>query len=263
VFQFLVFLRPCALQAQQFLASRCRHSGKGKWLIASLLCAALSPAAHAGRPMATDDAAVVDEGACQLEAWTEHAHDANTAWINPGCNPFGATEFALGAGRRQDRRDSSGNSTLMSWQVKHLLRAYDDRNAGFAVAAGGQHAYRSSANDIFIKGIATLPLRGEDLLAHVNLGALRQREDAQRDYRGTWGIALDAAVAPGTRASLETYGMTGGSNDTRKHWQLGLRHALIPDRLQLDASVGSPFGHWSERRVFTVGLVFVMPGLLR
>lgn len=263
MFQFLVFLRPCTLQAQQFLASHCRRSGKGKWLVAALVCTALSPAAHAGRPMATDDAAVLDEGACQLEAWTERTHDTNTTWLNPSCNPFGATEFALGAGRQQDRQNNTGNSALISWQVKHLLRAYDDQNAGFAVATGGQHARSSGANEIFIKGIATLPLRGEDLLAHLNLGALRQREDAQRDYRGTWGIALDAAVSPRTRASLESYGMTGGSSEPRKNWQLGLRYALIPDRLQLDASVGSPFGHWAEHRVVTVGLVFVMPGLLR
>jgi len=257
MFQVLVFIRPCALQAQQFLAAR--GPRKLNAVLATIVCAAACSTAHAGRPMATDDAAVLDEGACQLEAWTEHSSALNTSWLNPSCNPFGATEFALGAAHQQDRRDSSANTALMSWQIKHLLRAYDAQQTGFAVATGGQHARASGDNEIFVKGIATLPLQGENLLAHVNAGGIRQRDQRGGNYRGTWGMALDAEVAAGTRASIETFGVTS----TGANWQLGLRRELIPDRLQLDASIGSPFGRWPQGRIVTLGLVFVTPSLKR
>lgn len=265
MFQCLVFLRPCTLQAQQFIASRHQHlrSNKGKWLVAGIFCTALSPVAHAGRPMATDDAAVLDDGACQLEAWTEHSSGANTSWLNPGCNPFGSTEFALGLARQQDRKDSTNNSSLNSWQIKHLLRAYDEQQVGFAVSTGGQHTRVSADNAIFIKGIATFPLRGDSLLTHVNLGGIRQRDQQSNQYRGTWGVALDGEILAATRASLETFGMTGGGDAARTNWQLGLRRALIPGRLQLDASIGSPFGRWSGERIVTLGLVFVTPAFMR
>ncbi|MFJ9534693.1 hypothetical protein [Herbaspirillum sp. NPDC101396] len=257
MFQFLVFIRPCALQAQQFLAAR--GPRKLNTVLAAVFCAAASSSAHAGRPMATDDAAVLDEGACQLETWTEHSSALNTSWLNPSCNPFGSTEFALGAAHQQDRRDSSANTALMSWQVKHLLRTYDDQQTGFAIATGGQHARASGDNETFIKGIATLPLQGENLLAHLNAGGIRQRDQRGGNYRGTWGMALDAEVSAGTRVSIETFGVTS----TGTNWQLGLRRELIPGRLQLDASIGSPFGRWPQERIVTLGLVFVTPSLKR
>lgn len=265
MFQILVFLRPCSLQARTFLAKRGLGHSTGKWLAVAALSAALPIAAHAGRPMVTDDAGVMDAGACQLEAWTERARDGNTTWLNPGCNPFGATEFSLGAGRqRLDTEDGTQTGMLYSWQVKHLLREADDERIGFAVSTGGQHSRASGDNEIFIKGIATAPLMGDDLLAHINLGAVRQREDQQRHYRGAWGLALDAAVLPATRASLEAFGTSGTtSSGADRNWQLGLRHELIPGRLQLDTSIGSPFGRWQEGRVFSVGLVFTTPAFLR
>ncbi len=259
MFQVLVFLRPCALQAQQFLTARRRRNRKLKAVLAAAFCAAAASTAHAGRPMATDDAAVLDEGACQLEAWTEHSSGLNTSWLNPSCNPFGSTEFALGAAHQQDRRDSSANTALMSWQIKHLLRAYDAQQTGFAIATGGQHARASGDNEIFVKGITTLPLRGESVLAHLNAGGIHQRDQRGGNYRGTWGMALDAEVSAGTRASIETFGVTS----TGANWQLGLRRELIPGRLQLDASIGSPFGRWPQGRIVTLGLVFVTPSLKR
>lgn len=263
MFQILVFLRPCTLQARALFSERKLKKSAGKLLAIAALSAAVPISAHAGRPMTTDDAGVVDAGACQLEAWTERTRDGNTTWLNPGCNPFGSTEFSLGAGRqRLDGEDGVDSSMLYSWQIKHLLREYDEERAGFALATGGQHARASGDNEIFVKGIATMPLMGDDLLAHVNLGAVRQREDQHRHYRGAWGAALDAAVLPNTRASIEAFGVTG-SGTGNNSWQLGLRHELIPGRLQFDASIGSPFGRRNEGRVISLGLVIVSPAFMR
>jgi hypothetical protein len=89
----------------------------------ALLCAALRAAmlAQAGRPLATDDAASVDAAACQLETWVERTRDSRSTWINPACNPFGATEFAVGGARV--REAGPDTLTLQHWQVKQLVRA--------------------------------------------------------------------------------------------------------------------------------------------
>lgn len=228
-----------------------------KCIVVVLFCASFARPAHAGRPMATDDADVLDPGACQLETWNEHSRGQNLSWLNPSCNPFGATEFALGAARQ--RQDGAPASNLYSWQIKHLLRKYEEDSPGYALALGAQRDLAAAATDTFIKGIMSLPLAGENLLAHVNAGVVRQRREMQNDYRGSWGIALDGQVHEGTRVSLETYAVTAA----RANWQLGVRHELIPGRLRIDASVGSPYGRWSNGRVVTVGLVFVTPDLRR
>lgn len=213
--------------------------------------------AQAGRPMATDDAAVVESGACQLEIWIERARDSRGTWLNPGCTPSGGTEFSLGGARV--REDGASTFTVHQWQIKQMLRAYDETQTGFALAIGGQRVRLGDARESFLNGISTVPLAGEAHLLHLNLGALRTRNEDRRRTRATWGLAYDVEVATATRAALETFGTSG----QRANWQFGLRHELVPGRVQLDGSVGSAIGRWSDTRLFTVGLVFVSPAFLR
>lgn len=212
---------------------------------------------QAGRPLATDDAALVDAGACQLETWIERGRDSRATWLNPGCNPFGRTEFAFGGARV--RPDDAPGYTLRAWQIKQMLREHGAAHAGFALALGGQRQHQGDAREVFLNGIATFPLAGEARLLHVNLGGLRARDADGRHVRATWGLAYDAEVMSATRASLEIFGTSG----ERAHWQFGLRHELVPGHVQLDASVGGAIGRWSETRLVTVGLVFVSPAFLR
>jgi hypothetical protein len=218
---------------------------------------AIALPAHAGRPLTTDDAAVFDAGACQLETWVERTRDSSSNWINPACNPFGSTEFALGGARV--REDGESTLKVQHWQIKQLLHAYDETQVGFALAIGGQRERNGNARETFLNGIATLPLVGETQLLHLNLGVLRSKDDVLQRTRAIWGLAYDAELADSTRASLETFGTAG----ERVNWQLGLRHELIPGHVQIDASVGSALGRWSETRIVTFGLVFVTPPFLR
>ncbi|MFN3544851.1 MAG: hypothetical protein ACK4UX_08375 [Thiobacillus sp.] len=226
-------------------------------LLTALALSATMVPAHAGRPLATDDAAIVDAGACQLETWNERTRDARSLWLNLGCNPFGKTEFSLGGA--QVRPSGESSFTARQWQVKQMLRAHDDEQTGFALAVGGQRTRHTDARDVFVHGIATLPLAGKARVLHVNLGALRAHEDGRHRDRATWGLAYDAEVAAATRASLETYGVSG----ERARWQFGLRHEWLPGHVQIDASIGSRLGRWNDDRLLTVGLVFVSPPFLR
>jgi hypothetical protein len=205
--------------------------------------------------LATDDAAIVEAGGCQLEAWTDRTR-SDGKWVNAGCNPFGTTEFSLGAARVLHDATSF---TAQQWQIKQLLRAHDGAQIGFAVALGGDRVRRADQHGTFLTAITTLPLAGEARLLHLNQGALHDRQGGQHRSRATWGAAFDAKVVPATRASLESFGIPG----ERANWQLGLRHELVPRHVQIDASVGSAIGRWHDSRVVTLGFVFASPAFLR
>jgi hypothetical protein len=204
----------------------------------------------------TDDAAIVEAGACQLEAWTERTRGDHGTWINAGCNPFATTEFSLGAARVAY---DAASFTAQQWQIKQLLRAYDETQVGFAVALGGDRVRRADQRGTFATAMTTLPLAGEARVLHLNLGALHHRQGRQHRNRATWGAAFDAEVKPATRASLESFGIPG----ERANWQLGLRHELVPRHVQIDASVGSAIGRWRDSHVVTLGFVFAGPAFLR
>lgn len=223
-------------------------------LTASLM---LAGGAQAGRPLATDDAAVLEAGACQIEVWREQAREARGSALNLGCNPFGSTEIALAASSA--RESGTEAVTVQGWQVKHLLQAHEEGRVGWAVSVGGLRQRQGGAREAFVNGLATVPLAGDARLLHLNLGAVRRHEGAQATTRARWSLAVDAEVAPQLRAALETYAVTG----QRANWALSARYALLPGRLQLDASIGSPFGRESDSAVATLGLVFVSPAFLR
>jgi len=228
----------------------------------TLLAVGLPATALAGRPLTTDDAAIVDHGACQLESWFERSRSdsdpVSVGWLNPACNPWGATEFSFGAGREHN---SENHATVTAWQIKRLIRSYDHRQAGFAVSLGDQRdrrIHRHALGDTSLTTIATFPLSGTTLLSHVNLGVIRQREEGGWRIRGNWGTALDWGLTANTRVSLETFGLSG----ERANWQLGLLYELIPGQVQIDMSVSSPYGRWSSDRTLTFGAVFLSPPFL-
>lgn len=220
--------------------------------------------ALAGRPLITDDADVVAPGACQIESWMQRSRSEGPSdkalWLNAACSPVDRTELALGGARGVSGSD---RSTLTTWQVKHVIQRYGDASPGFAVALADQRDRRSHRNalgDTSAIGIASFPLAGDALMAHVNAGMTRAWNTDTHRYRGRgiWSSALDMRVAPRTRAVIEAYGVAG----ERPAWQVSLRHDLIPDRLQIDASAGRAFGRSEASSIITVGLVITTPSLL-
>ena len=206
---------------------------------ASVLTA--SVAAHAARPMVTDDARIVDAKACQLESWVRADRDGGEEfWALPGCNPFGGFELTLGgaslAPEGGDRR------VALQAQVKTLLRPLqpDDWGVGFAV--GTLHTRASGASgakrEPYFYVPASLSIDGDRLFLHANLGAARLERGVSRDVRATWGVGIEAALTARLSLVAETYGVGG----ERAQAQLGLRAWIVPDRVQVDATVGHQGG---------------------
>lgn len=218
------------------------------------VCVLVVSPLNAGRPLITDDAAVVDAGACQIESWFEQGANVSSRWINPSCNPFGGTEIAFAMATTRETGEPSSRIQLL--QAKQLLRAFDDNQAGYAIAVGAERQQRD--HQFFVNGISTIPLNSEAQLLHVNLGLVTDRSQDQRDTRVSWGGAYDHRLGENTRAAVESFGQLG----QRPNWQVGMLHEVVPGSLQIDASLGSEFGQWRDTRLVSVGFVWFSPVFL-
>lgn len=192
-------------------------------LALGLLLAA--PDAPAGRPLTVDDATIADPGSCQLEAWHEAGAGQRASWAMPACNFTGKLELALGM---QTLQTAEGTSGAIALQGKTILRALADNSWGAALVLARQGG-RQAATSINLP--VSLAWHGQNTLLHANLGASRARDAGTA---ATWGLALEQQLGHATVASLERFGQRAGGSSI----QLGLRHDILPGRLQLDASWG-------------------------
>ena len=213
------------------------------------LCA-VAQMANAGRPIDTDDASVTAHRTCQLDFWTEAGRESRQDNFNGGCNFFGSGEFSLAVGEVQGNQE---DQSLGALGYKHIVRDFTANSAGYGLAVsrewGRLRSSNESSKETLLTGISTVPLAGEDLLLHLNLGYLRFSDQTQRDSSVYKAAALDYSLNEKVGMSVETF---SGVNDSLS-WRLGARYTLIPDFLQFDASYGSDYGSFQSARVFTIG----------
>ncbi|GAB2849767.1 hypothetical protein GCM10027277_17420 [Pseudoduganella ginsengisoli] len=212
-----------------------------------MLCGGSAPAAWAARPLATDDAPILDPGQCQLETWVQHDLQHTHFWMVPACNVNGNWEVGVGAARLQGH--SGGNSlTQAVIQAKTVLAAPKDGwwRAGIAVADQFDPA-RGLAGDWTAYVPVTVDLNGDRLQWHTNIGWRRERHGAPA---ATWATALEAAVGERTALTVETYGTRGGGS-----WrQLGARYSVMPGRADVDIAWGAKAGAGRHEHYYAAGL---------
>ena len=216
----------------------------------ALLMLANIQSAQAGRPIETDDASAAEFRTCQLDFWTESSRELRQDNFNGGCNLLGQGEFSLGLGRvHGDQEDQ----LLSSLGYKHIFQDFTSDSPGFGLAAsrewGRLKSTDESSQETLLTTIASVPLRGEDLLLHLNLGYLQYSDQIQSDNSVFKAAALDYSLNERIGFSVETY---SGVEDALS-WRIGARYTLIPDFLQIDASYGSDYGTFQNARAFTLG----------
>lgn len=219
--------------------------------------AALLPAAQAARPLTTDDAGIVEAGACQLETWVQHQRGQTAYWAVPACNPTGNLELGVGASRvRADGTTSGGDAQL---QAKTVLRPLSAEDWGLALAVGvvRHPAGTPHRNDLYLNLPLSVPLAGESLLMHLNAGWVRTQGAGAN--RRTWGLAGEWRAFERTTLLAESFGQSSG----KPFVQAGLRHTLVPDRVQLDFTVGGPARGGSAERWVSFGLRLMTPAFLQ
>lgn len=217
-------------------------------LLAVLACGS----AHAGRPLVTEDAGVLDRGDCEFEGVA-----ARLGLVGPS-ERSGLLQVACGAGFQTQLAGVLGNTRVdgeHSLQAaatgKTFLRELTDEQAGVALAyvfsgarpSGMGWRYDTTA----LLGVVTVPVQKE-LLLHGNLGASYSRVD--RETTAVWALAAEVLQLGGT--AFDVTGETFGTQREPPWLNFGLRYTLVPERFTVNASYGWQGG--SERaKLATVG----------
>lgn len=222
----------------------------------TLLLALCAPAAQAGRPMAAEDATILDPQQCQLETWAQHSQTQNEYWTAPACNLGAGWELSAGAGRAYGLA-GGGQNTLAQLQAKTLLRAPQEDGWGLGLVLASQWSTGpGSSRDLSLNLPLSVQLAGERAMLHANLGWLRQRSQQQTagsTSRRTWGLALELAASERAAFTIETY----GSQRAGSYMQLGARYSLIPGRADIDIAYGDRVGRRAAERYVAIGLTLV------
>src|SRR5689334_9375356 len=167
-----------------------RHEQKQRSWSRTLTCClvlACTPAL-AGRPFITDDAAIVDAHACQLETYYRHHSEEREFGAVPACNFTGNVELSIGPTRTVD---GEAGSDLVG-QVKTVLRPVRSGSWGAALAVGVDDRVAGPTNGVrsgYVNVPVTWSVR-DSLKVSVNLGAEHDRVEHQT--RATYGLLADA-----------------------------------------------------------------------
>jgi len=222
--------------------------------LATVLCTlTLTLPAFAGRPLQTEDAGVLEPGACEIEGVFERVSvggaSASGRGLGAACGVGLRSQLGGGgswwkAGGERGRSAGIGGKTLL-W-------AGAGDGAPAVTLAWGVDADRVDGHwrrsGHFANAVASIGAGPGTL--HANLGHAREREP--RRSLTTWNLAWEhdgLAIGGLTLAPMaEVFGDDRGD----RFWNLAARLTLIPDRLFVDLSWGRQFNA-DKARLLTAG----------
>ncbi|MFZ6801680.1 autotransporter outer membrane beta-barrel domain-containing protein [Undibacterium sp. Di24W] len=220
-----------------------------KQVFVSLIAFAFIPSAIAGRPMIVDDAGVVANKTCQVESWRQKNLTGAEYWAVPACNLTGNLELAMGGARLVSNQMRSVNRFQM--QGKTLFKTMDSNGWGAGLVFGNQFdPSQGMVGDLYIRAPVSFSFREDQVIVHTNLGWSHNKNT--KSDAATWGVGTEISLNSRTALTAEIYGQT----QVKPSFQLGIRHTLIPDQLQLSVSYGDRLSSRQADRFTSVGLVF-------
>jgi hypothetical protein len=223
-------------------------------LIAALVVGLLPQAAHAGRPLQTEDAGVLDRADCEVEGFTARASAFGASVrenaLQLGCGVGASTQLAVAVAQAKEAGISARgfelNGKTRLWQgaaakvgePPELALAYA---LGWARVSGDKT--RHAATEL---NLAYSRPFGAEWTVHANLG--HARDEIAKVRATTWGAALEHAGFGTVAPMAELF----GDDRNAPWWNLGLRLTAMPDRLFIDASYGRQMAS-GRPRLWSVG----------
>lgn len=230
----------------------------------ALLAAAalLAPlAAHAARPMITDDARLTDPGACQVETWRKALRGgAWEFWAFPACNPTGNFEVTLGGNSLPDGDGGRAGDYVL--QGKTLFRELEPNDYAWGLAAGAvRHGDpapgQGNLSSAYFYVPVSVSFADDRVVLHLNLGAQSNHDNGTRPV--TWGVGTEFNLTRRFALIAETFGDDRGS----PFYQGGVRFWVVPGRFQIDATGGARSGDYGDTRWWTVGVRLISPAFIK
>ena len=215
------------------------------------LLQAVTLPALAARPFVTDDARMTTAGSCQLESWMRVYPESREVWSLPACNPWGNLELTFGGGRAKNTGEAATNDFVV--QLKTLFRPLETNSWGWGLAAGSvRHPEINPGPNLLGNTFVYVPISfsfaDDKVVLHHNLGWLKDK--ATGDHRLTWGVGGEFHVSQRLTAIAEAF----GDNRSGPFWQAGARLAIVPERIQVDATFGRELHGPTDNRWFSFGL---------
>lgn len=213
----------------------------------------LAPAiAQAGRPMTTDDAAVLEPGTCQLEAWWQRLHDHSEAWLAPACSIAPGWEAGLSLVRTREP-GSTTSDRVGGMYAKTVLRPLQTNGWGLGVVVSHLPlAAGSLAGDTALNVPLTMSWHDDAVLVHANAGWTRHYTIHQGG--ATWALGAEMAVGSRAALTLETFGAKRGHS----YVQAGARYSVLPNRLDVDAAYGERLTARGKEAYLSLGLTLAV-----
>ena len=222
-------------------------------LACSLALLALAGSAHAGRPLATEDADFLAPGQCEAEGFVARASASGEpsvrGWTLQGSCGIGAnTQLALATSR--SRSDGvSGSGLLFGGKTGILPREGDGLGLTLAWGLVGEKPPGASMEHelTYLNLVATREF-SPGWTGHANLGWLRS--ESAKASSTTWNLALEKSLGNGIDLMGEVYG-----DDRSDEWLgLGVRWAAS-DRLSVNASWAT-LNATPRARLWTLGFKY-------
>ena len=234
-----------------------RYRVRRRAIRAAALAIVKAACVDAGQPLVTDDAAIVADKTCQLEAWMRPGHGARSYWMQPACNFSGNAELSAGAARVEPDGDAA--SHLVYMQIKTVPLPRTETGWSFGAAAGavrdtGAPHGGSAFQTYYGKALASWYPR-DDLELDFNLGAANQYGT------GTFalaGVAVQFAAVDRLQLLGEVYRDEPGT----AKYQGGLRWIAVPNRLEAFVSYGNRFTRAADAWTVTAGVRLQSPAFL-
>ena len=220
-------------------------------LAATLL--ALAGTAHAGRPLATEDADVLGRSQCEAEGFygrqsASGSPDARGWTLQGACGIGGNTQVALAYSRARSA-GVTGEGLLLGGKTGLITRSGDGLGLTLAWGLTGAKVGGGSFEHelTYLNLVATREI-APSWTGHANLGWVRS-ESADANST-TWNLAIEKSLGNGVDLMGEVYG-----DDRSDEWLgLGVRWAAS-DKLSLNASYATQ--NDSPRvRLWTIGFKY-------
>ncbi len=216
------------------------------------LLALLATSAHAGRPLVTEDAGVLDRGDCEWEpvagrSTAQGSPAETTLSTQIGCGAGMSSQLAVALGQSR----SAGQTSLgLSLGAKTQLIDGGESGSSLTLAYGAAWARDANGGNGFrlelgsVNLVSSTPL-AEGWTGHVNLGRAYYRED--RVTRTTWALALENDFNETVGWGAEAFGESG----SRPWLGVGLRWDAT-ETLNINLSYAQHAGA-EQARMVTLG----------
>lgn len=250
---------PTTMRAMRFQSSAAILPVIGSALRHLLLALAVlaGSVTWAARPMITDDARIVDAQSCQLETWVRRTGQGHEYWALPACNPTGGVEVTLGGTRQRADAETLAFGVA---QAKGLFRTLDSHAIAMGWVLGVQRRPGAPgtgrASDAYVYMPVTWQVRDDAWFVHLNIGVAQ--DHAAGVVHRTWGLASESRLSSNVWLIAETFGQ---SKPDVHYGHAGLRIWLVPNRVQVDTTVGQRLSGGLSERWLSLGLRLLTPPL--